>query len=778
MVKSYTKIVTRKMRTRVSRFLAILAIIILGVTFITGISATAPNMKASVSAYFEDGGAPDIIVKAPTGLNEDKLAALEANDKIDKVTPLVTFDTIIEEKATRLYYLDLSDDSAIGRVELLEGRMPEKEGEVIAERSGSFIKSPEIGAIITHATKDYEVVGIVGNPWYFSKDKEVSEAGFGWLEMIIYLDIEHSPLPFYTDANIKVKAKAGLDTFSDEYKENVKKVKEQISDMKENDGWYLIDRQMNLGLVIFRENANKIDAIADVFPVFFVLVAALVVLTTMTRMVEEERMEIGSLKFLGYKNSKIAWKYLFYGLLASVVGSLIGILAGFRLLPGIIYSAFSAASHAPDLIWGFYLWKGILAFALMTAMIVITTLGAVANSLRETPAQLLQPKAPKPGKRILLERIPFIWNLLKFKYKSTMRNIFRYKKNLIMTLVGVAGSTGLMFVGFALRDSLHTLTTDQYEEIIKYDLSIKLKDTNYQDELEFVTFLDSTDGYLESYQKLGTATIPDQDVPVNLVVFKDSDVYRVNDFINIRERVKHVPLSLSNGIVINEGLARLESLEEGDTINFDDKDYVISGINENYMENYIFMSAEDYDIPFTPTHLLINGPGIENKSEDINSVLAFNSVTSLTFTSDVQENSAKPLEMMTILVVIIILGAGSLTIIVIYNLTNLNIDERRKEIATLKVLGYNDFETAGYIYREIFILTALGTVIGLGGGFVLHQYIIKLVDGATIMMGRSVNWYSFILAAALTFVFTAIVGLLMFWKIKKIDMNSSLKVVD
>ncbi len=781
MVKSYTKIVSRKFKSRIGRFLAMLAIIFLGVTFITGISATAPNMKASVSQYLETNGAPDIIIKATNPLaplTAEQIKAISENSLIDKVTPAVSFDALIDDKATRIYYMDLADELALGRVELLEGQLPKNENEIVVERSGSYIKALELGSLLHYAGKDYEVVGVVGNPWYLSKEKEVTDTGFGWLETIIYLEIEYYPFTFYTDAMIRVKANIGLDTFSNTYKENTKKVKQQITAMSDNNEWYLLDRQMNVGLVIFQENANKIDAIADVFPAFFVLVAGLVVLTTMTRMVDEERMEIGNLKFLGYSNAKITWKYLSYALIATIIGSALGLLAGFRLLPGVIYSAFSDAIHAPALVWGFYFWNGIIAFALMAGMIVVTTLIALASSLKETPAQLLQPKAPKPGKRILLERIPFIWNLFKFKYKSTFRNIFRYKQNLFMTIVGVAGSTGLMFVGFGLRDSLSSITNDQYEQIIRYDLSVKLKEANYKDDLEFLTFLNTSRDYIESYRKLGNTSFTDKDIPTNLLVFKDEDVSRVNDFINLRERTSRLALNLEDGVIISEGMAKLEKVKKGDTITFDKTDYLVTGINENYTENYIFMIARDFNHEFSPTHILINGPSIENTADDIRHLLNFESVSALEFKSDVKAANAKPLQMMNILVIIVILAAGALAIIVIYNLTNLNIDERRKEIATLKVLGYTDKETAGYIYREIFILTALGVVIGLGLGVLLNYYIIGLVDGVTIMMGRNVNWYSYVISAALTFIFTAIVGFLMFWKIKKIDMNSSLKVVD
>lgn len=778
MVKKYSKIVSRQFKKRLGRFIAMIAIVLLGVGFITGLSATAPNMKASVSEYYQKYEAPDIIIKSPSLLFEDDIQNIEDHALVGEVLPLISVDKMVKGKATRIYYRDLSLNAPQSRFELLEGRLPLVAGEILVERSGNYIKSLPLDSNVELEGESYKVVGVVGNPWYFYKEKEVSTVGFGWLEMIIYIDIDSWSFPFYTDAHVRITGSDTFDTFSSDYETKIKKAKEELAALSTNDDWYLLDRQTNIGLVIFEENASKIASIASVFPIFFVVVAGLVVLSTMTRMVEEERMEIGNLKFLGYSNTRITFKYVLYALSATLIGSGLGLLVGFRVLPGIIYSAFSASSHAPSLVWGFYFWSGLIAFVLMATIILLSTLYATYSSLSQTPAELLQPKAPKPGKRILLERIPFIWNLFKFKYKSTIRNIFRYKKNLVMTLIGVAGSTALLFAGFGLRDSLSSLSVVQYEEIMRYDLSVKLRDPNYTTDLAFVSFLEESEGYLVNYSKLGTATFEDKDIPVNLVVFQNEDSAIVNDFINLRERKKGDALSLDEGVIINEGLAILENLKVGDVLTFDKVEYEIAGISENYIENYIFMLDTFYDEEFAPTHIYINGPSVSNNDEDVEYLLSFASVSSYEFMINTKAESAKPLQMMNSLVLIIILAAGALAIIVIYNLTNLNIEERKKEIATLKVLGYTDFETAGYIYREIAILTVIGTAIGLLAGQFLTQYIITLVDGVSIMMGRHTAWYSYVAAAAISLVFTAIVALLMFPKIKKIDMNSSLKVFD
>ncbi|MDR3263584.1 MAG: ABC transporter permease [Clostridiales bacterium] len=777
---SYIKYITRGIKNHIGRFLAIIAITALGAAFITGLSTTAPNMRASIDAYLDARTAADIIIKAPY-LSADDIAALTDSGYADKITPAICLDADIDGMSARLYYLTLGEN-IVNKPVLLDGRLPNNHNEIVVETSGTYIKNIAVGTVLTFGvaniapvSAEYTVVGIVSNAWYFSKEKELTYIGRGYLDTIIYFDISYyESLNFYTDALITVKDNAKLDTFSDRYKEATDEAIQAFEALGENKDWYISDRETNQSFLTFRENANKIEAISVVFPVFFLLVATLVVLTTMTRTVNEERLSIGTLKSLGYSDFKIASKYILYALFSSLIGVAFGVISGFRLLPAVIYNTFSTMFHLPELSYGFYFGTGLISSGVMVISILGATVYSALHTLKETSAALLRPKTPKAGKRILLEKIPFIWKHLKFKYKSTLRNVFRYKKHFFMTIIGIAGCTALVFAGLGLKDSADSITKVQYSEILKYDVCLGVDGSMPIGSLS--EYLNNSDGYIETFQKMGYILSDKKDVPATLIVVRNAQAQNLNDFITLRERKSKSPIKLTDGVIISEGISVQLGIKQGDTFVFDGREYTVYKISENYVNNYIYMTENYSGFAFETTHIFVKDSALSGNADQINeSLSALNGVSTSELLSETKEVFQRPLLQINFVIIIIIVSAGALAVIVIYNLTNVNIEERKKEIAALKVLGYHDREVAGYVYRETAILTLLGSIAGLGLGVLLLEYVVKLMDGINMMMGRHITPLSFILAFAATFLFTSIVGVFMYGKLKKIDMNASMK---
>ena len=575
--------------------------------------------------------------------------------------------------------------------------------------------------------------------------------------------------------------------------------KEEILDAEsevrkiEKGKWVLGDRSDNTSFSSYGDNADKIAAIATVFPVFFFLVAALVALTTMTRMVEEERGQVGTMKALGYTRGQIAAKYILYALAASLAGSGVGMLIGMQLFPRIILSAYNIMYDLPELLtpfnWGF----GMLATGAAVACTLLATLNACWAELREQPASLMLPKAPKAGKRILLEHIGPVWRRLRFTHKVTARNLFLYKKRFFMTVVGIAGCTALLVTGFGLHDSISDIVEKQFDELAHYQMLVSLQDKSALDGRDLSAILEDDSkitGWLAMTQEDGTV-VPGEDggEEDNVYITVPSDTGALNDYFTFRQRTTGEPVPFEEGsVIITEKLAERQNLDVGDVITVENADgetasFTITGVCENYVYHYIYMSEDVYRDAFgkdPEVNLLycsladgVDTP--EAEDELSTALLKCRDVAGAQFTHEITASFSQSLDSINYIVVVLIIAAGALAFVVLYNLTNINITERSKELATIKVLGFYDGEVGAYIYRETSVLTLIGTVCGLLFGIALHTFVIRTAEVDMVMFGRSIYPMSFVWSALLTIVFSLLVNLVMYRKLKNISMVESMK---
>lgn len=574
--------------------------------------------------------------------------------------------------------------------------------------------------------------------------------------------------------------------------------KEEILDAEsevreiEKGKWLLGDRSDNAGFSSYGDNADKIAAIATVFPVFFFLVAALVALTTMTRMVEEERGQVGTMKALGYTRGQIAAKYILYALTASLAGSGVGMLIGMQLFPRIILSAYNIMYDLPDLLtpfnWGF----GLLATGAAVACTLLATLNACWAELREQPASLMLPKAPKAGKRILLEHIGPVWRRLRFTHKVTARNLFLYKKRFFMTVVGIAGCTALLVTGFGLQDSISDIVEKQFDELAHYQMLVSLQDESALDGRDLAAILNDetkVTGHLAVSQQDATVVPEEGGEEDNLYIVVPSDTEAMTEYFTFRQRTTGETVPFEEGsVVISEKLAERHDLSVGDAITVENADgdeasFTITGVCENYIYHYLYMSEDVYRDAFgeePETNLLycrlaegVDTP--EAEDELATALLKCRDVAGAQFTHEITASFRQSLDSINYIVVVLIIAAGALAFVVLYNLTNINITERSKELATIKVLGFYDGEVGAYIYRETSVLTLIGTVCGLVFGIALHTFVIRTAEVDMVMFGRSIYPMSFVWSALLTIAFSLLVNLVMYRKLKNISMVESMK---
>lgn len=583
-----------------------------------------------------------------------------------------------------------------------------------------------------------------------------------------------------------------------EAEDTIKDGEQKIADAEEDvrsikkPEWTISDRSDMLEYDGYGENAERMRNIGRVFPVIFFLVAALISLTTMTRMVEEERTQIGTLKALGYGKASIAAKYTAYALLATLSGSILGVLVGEKILPYIIIRAYGIMYQYMDVIRIPYNPKyGVIATAAAVFCTMAATVEACGRELQAWPAVLMRPPAPKQGKRVWIERIPLIWNHLSFTWKSTVRNLFRYKKRFFMTVIGIGGCMGLLLVGFGLRDSIMDVGILQYQELQLYDGQIILDED--ADEEETQELLDSlgedsaVETFTKAYMKKEDVFVGDRKREAYLMVLPDAE--HAEQFIHFRDRRSREEYHLEDDTaLLTEKTAKLLGVAAGGSIYMkeksDDVQIPVGRICENYMSHYVYMTEKLYrslygEIPeYNSVLYRVDGREEEAARRSGEHALQCEAALSVTYTGSIKDQIDHMLGSLDLVIVVLIVSAGMLAFLVLYNLNNININERRRELATIKVLGFYDREVAAYVYRENILLTVLGCVFGVFAGIVLHRFIIETVEVDVCMFGRNIKFISFLFAILLTFGFSIIVNFAMFFKLRRIDMVESLKSVE
>jgi putative ABC transport system permease protein len=559
--------------------------------------------------------------------------------------------------------------------------------------------------------------------------------------------------------------------------------------------WYVSDRSVLPENTGYGENADRMANLARVIPLLFFIVAALISLTTMTRMVEEERTQIGTLKALGYSKMAIASKYMKYALYATLGGSIFGVLVGEKIFPLVIIKAYGIMyQHLPKLLLPYNLEFALIASAAALICTLGATFAACFRELLAVPAALMRPPTPKEGKRVFLERIPFLWKHMSFTWKSTVRNLLRYKKRFLMTIMGIGGCMGLLLIGFGLQDSIRDIANLQFDNLQLYDAMV-IVDTDasgeeQQEVKELLNDDERVDASTRFYvQQMDVQTAGTTRKEWSVYLYVPEDMAQFNEFIHLQDRRTKQSYELTDeGAVLTEKLADELNLQAGDTITLkqeegEDIEVPILAVCENYLSHYLYMTPALYERLYgeSPEYNAILWKSEEDETtiEKIGeSLLKKDVVLNITYTGTLAEQLDNMLGAMDIVMIVIIVSAGMLAFVVLYNLNNININERRRELATLKVLGFFDGEVAAYVYRENILLTIIGAILGIFLGKLLHMYVITTVEVDACMFGRNINVSSFVIGTLFTIGFSVIVNFAMYFKLKKIDMVESLKSIE
>ena len=822
----------REIKRTFTKFLSIFAICALGVAFFAGIRATSPDMKEAGDRLYNTYNLSDISVISTSGLTADNIRDLESIEGIQAVRASLFVDAMArgtgeKEKNLRLYSMpiklkseyaplidlipdygiDTSPEYEMNGVEIVSGRMPLNDTETALDYTleGSLVKQlgDEITLTTAGGTVTLRVVGFIRSPMYISMfERGTSSIGNGTSDGFAYtsgnaISSLGTKLPvmsllntYYTRADIVISGKEGLSAYSDEYEALVNEVTDRIEDYASTQSgtWYIQDRSGNPGYSDYSENTDRIAAVGDVFPLIFFIVAALVCLTTMTRMVEEQRIEMGTMKALGYGGWQIAMKYAVYAMSACISGGVVGAIIGFKLFPYVIMKGYSIMYYLGKLETPYRADIAFMAIAAMAVCTAAATFSACYASLKEVPATLMRPKAPKAGRRVLLEKIPFIWKKLSFTSKVTVRNLFRYKKRFFMSVIGIAGSGALLVTAFGLNDSIFGIIEKQFGDIWQMDVqayvyeAMPLADMQEllgknpaNDDFDSVMFC------LDSQMECKNGGKSQNGVHLLGVESAESMAGRVS------LHNGGTPVTLDDsGVVVTAKLAETLSIKAGDEINMrtggEDHLMRVIGVADNYVYHYVYITAAYYETVFGKA-MQYNGfmgnlkDGLTDETMDAMStqLLSDSRMYTVRTIGSIYASVWDSLSILNYVVLVLILGSGMLTFVVMLNLTNINIGERMRELATLRVLGFYDKEMYDYIFRENNALSVIGAFVGLVFGKIMHLFVIRTCEVDMVMFVRSAKPLSYVYAFALTIVFSLIVNLLMRPKVRAIDMVESLK---
>ncbi|MDD6756914.1 MAG: FtsX-like permease family protein [bacterium] len=764
------------------RFISILVIVLLGVGFFAGIRAVAPDMKNTLDDYYEKTNMYDIYIASNYGIREDIIDKLQKKYDIEAVYNFDAITTKKEDYATKIISYDKNNQ--INTPKLVKGKMPEAIDEVVIDNHyRNEIKMGDKLTIDSELIKNntVTVTGYVESPLYISAERDSTNLLSGIIDYYLYMNDDNIISPVKTAAYIKLNTDESR--FSKKYEEIVKTAKKDIKktlkeEKQTDEKWYVLDIDSNAGFYQYEQDTQRIDNVAKVFPLVFFIVAVLICLTTMTRMVEEERSQIGTLKALGYSDISIMFKYILYAALATIIGSMIGVAIGYRTLPDLCFEMYKNMYRLGNIKLSYY--SSLTFQGMMIAL--LCTLGATIytcrKTLKESPANLLRPVAPPPGKRVLLERIKLVWNHLSFSYKVTVRNVFRYKKRFLMTIIGIAGCTGLILAGFGLKDCIVKMVPHQYEDIFSYQAKINLNEEKTNETIDKIKENKRIKDILEVHEESITIDNKDTNQSVTLVIPKDNP----KEFIKLQDRKTEEQYNLTDGLIITEKLAKLLEVEENDILKFSGTDTYkekVAHITENYLFHYIYLPKSSYKQDEYNTVLIKTKNMTEKEEKELaNELKEIPGVSSITFTSSTRHVFDDTMDSFAYVSLILIVSAGALAFVVLYNLSSVNISERRRELATIKVLGFYDKEVYQYINRENTILTLIGILLGLGTGNILTMYIIKTCEIDMLMFDTTIAWPSYLYAILITMSFAILVNIILYFSLKKIDMIESLKSIE
>jgi putative ABC transport system permease protein len=818
-----------KIKRSFGRYISILMIVMVGVGFFAGIQSSAPSIREVADQYYKDQQVMDLKIYSTAGLTDGDVQALAGLKKVQAAIPSYSLDVLDRDKSIRIHAIEPD----VNRISPIDGRLPERDNEAVGD-SRVYKIGDEVSIISDVEGKlkqtSFTVVGTTDSALYVSEDYGSSMIGDGKLSSYLFVNADNFLLDAYTEIYLIASKDGEAPAYSKAYKELVGSIFDQIvsikggresarleelkaalpptipQEMKDaalaempNPSWTIMGREAVVGYDDLGSNIDVIDSVAAVFPFFFVLIAMLMTSNSMARMITEERGELGTLVSLGFSSGSIVATYLFYVLSASGIGATVGFLAGCRLIPPLVYENFLFVLPPLETRYNWMMFFVMLAVAL--AVMTAVTLTACSKALKLRPAALMRPAVQEKGQRLLLERISFLWSRFSFNWKITARNLFRYKKRGFMTIVGVAGCTALLLVGFGLRDSMNGVVQKQYGEIFKYSNMAILKqeseaiDGELWQLLERERMLDP----LLIKQTAFKSEASDRSLEVYLIV--PGDEGRFLEYYSLKSAADGNEIKLGDkkatsdgmekkgkdeGVIVTSKLADVWNAGIGDSIQIKDRDnhaytLEIAGIAENYAGHYLFLSKEQYQRVFQKeaayNAVVSRFSGDEGALAE--RLIESGQVLNVSFTSDILGKALDSNKSLNGVIVLIIVVASLLAFIIIYNLTSITISERTREIATLKVLGFFDRETNGYIYREAAILTALSIGAGLLLGIFIHSYIIDVIsDQSSLILFKKISWLSFAFAAVLTVLFSAIMQWVTYYKLRSINMIESLKSVE
>lgn len=828
------------------RFVAIFMLMMVAVFTFIGLKMTGPDMRSTAVDSFKNNNLADITVVSNYGLNSKDKQKIENQSGVKKIEYSYLQDSTVNDskKSLRVY----SESKKISKVELTKGHMPKNNSEIVI--SYLLKDKYKLGKKITldnHSSlkhKKFKVVGYVRSSEYLDKhDMGQTTVGTGQLSGFAfvkkstfksgtttgmaritykktakmnpysikysnYINDKEKDLKKELDKNISAKENKTKNKIAEindsltklnaivavkpEYQSQIKQLESAKAKLEYlNKPSYTVNTRDEFpGYENYRSNAERIDVLSNIFPVFLFAISALVSLTTMTRFVEEERINIGTMKAIGYSNFDVAKKFIVYSMLSSTLGVILGAFGGFRILPGIIFEAYAANSTMTGFRSQFSLAWLILGLVVAWACTTLAALYALKKDVKDRPAQLLLPKPPKKGSKIFLERITPFWSRLSFNHKVTFRNLFRYKTRMLMTIFGVAGCTGLLVMAFGIRDSLSGISKNQYTNIIKYDMiAVRNSNSSSKQNTDLLDELDSNS--VKRYKQIHFTTLnrnlgeDKTKQTINVIVPKANT--DLSKYINLMSSSTGKKLKLTNnGVIISEKLAQLTNAKVGHYIKLKDtndkwKKFKVSGICEMYMGHYMVMNKQAYKHYFDKEYKT-NGYLITTKSGKLQTVseklMATGAIKGINQNVNNKKTIDNLINSLNKVILILIAISTILALVVIYNLTNINVDERMRELSTIKVLGFFDKEVTMYIYRETIILSILGILAGYLVGIWLHSFIITTLPPVNAMFDPNMYISNFIYSALIPVVITTVLAFIMHKKIKDVDMLDALKSVE